>query len=58
MAGIHEFKFANPAIVPDIALPSPSLESLYMAILIHMVAHPDLLRGSLKKLNLCFVKVD
>ena len=31
MTGIYEFKIVNSAIVPDIALPPPSLESCFVA---------------------------
>ena len=64
MTGIPEFKSANSATVPDVALdclfptqstdyihvivPPPSLESLHLTILILMAARPDLFRGSLK----------
>jgi hypothetical protein len=31
MTGIHEFKIANSATVPDVALPPPSLKSCFVA---------------------------
>jgi hypothetical protein len=31
MTGIHEFKTANSAIIPEIALPPPSMESCFVA---------------------------
>ena len=39
MTGVHEFKIANSATVPNVALPSPSLESCFVAKLVNI---PDI----------------
>ena len=48
MTGVHEFKIANSATVPDVALPPPSLESCFVAKLVNI---PDIHRVSRLALN-------